>query len=284
MIQPTHDASSAPDLSTDASQPFVGRWQRLVSTTNWEKGRIIHQWRTAMIASDAPASEYSDEAWSRWVGAISGQHVGRLRRVYDRFGAVCEQYEGLYWSHFQAALDWDDAEMWLEGAVQNQWSVSRMRRSRWETLGALEQEPQDHEIVSSEVDEDFEPSAEAPPAAPGETQQQKTVPKSESPSTDQQATTPDAEVRDAAPPPSGDENQGSSIDAELQQPSVAFVRPFENLSELPPDVSEAFESYKLAIIRHKAAGWEEVSRDDLLASLDALKELALAPSDASADQ
>ena len=31
-----------------ATQPFVGRWNRLVSTTNWEKGRIILQWREAL--------------------------------------------------------------------------------------------------------------------------------------------------------------------------------------------------------------------------------------------
>ena len=36
--------------------------------------------------------------------------------------------------------------------------------------------------------------------------------------------------------------------------------------------------FKLAILRHKTDQWSEISRDDCLASLDALKELALAPS------
>ena len=64
----------------EASQPFVGRWSRLVSTTNWEKGRIIVEWRAALVSQGLPVAEYSDEAWGRLVGGVSGQHVGRLRR------------------------------------------------------------------------------------------------------------------------------------------------------------------------------------------------------------
>ncbi len=59
--------------------------------------------------------------------------------------------------------------------------------------------------------------------------------------------------------------------------AVAAVRPFENLADLPDDLAEAFEMFKLAILRHKTTGWEEISREDVMASLDALKELALAP-------
>ena len=32
------------------SEVFLGRWNRLISTTNWEKGRIILEWRQALIA------------------------------------------------------------------------------------------------------------------------------------------------------------------------------------------------------------------------------------------
>ena len=60
------------------------------------------------------------------------------------------------------------------------------------------------------------------------------------------------------------------------EPSAA-VRPFEALPELPADISEAFEAYKLAILRHKLSGWHEVSLTQFLASLEALKQLALAP-------
>ena len=111
------------------AKPFLGRWHRLISTTNWEKGQIICQWREALMTSGAAVTEYSDEAWAGLVGGVTSQHVGRLRRVYQRFGDVASQYEGLYWSHFQASIDWDDAEMWLEGSIQNKWSVSQMRQA-----------------------------------------------------------------------------------------------------------------------------------------------------------
>ncbi|MEX1224799.1 MAG: hypothetical protein WEA31_09650, partial [Pirellulales bacterium] len=114
----------------EASQSYIGQWNQLVSSTNWEKGRIIHQWRTALQADGAPAAEYTDNAWSERVGNVTGQHVGRLRRVYERFGTQRDDFRSLYWSHFQAALDWEDAEMYLEGAAQNGWSVSQMRRTR----------------------------------------------------------------------------------------------------------------------------------------------------------
>ena len=41
-------------------------------------------------------------------------------------------------------------------------------------------------------------------------------------------------------------------------------------------MNDAFEAYKLCILRHKLAGWQDIARDDLLASLDALKQLACA--------
>jgi len=255
-----------------ASQPFVGRWNQLISTTNWEKGQIILQWREALVAADAPAVEYSDEAWSQRVGGVTGQHVGRLRRVYERFDAVADNYEGLYWSHFQAALDWNDAEMWLEGAVQNEWSVSQMRRTRWETLGAIEADkPRDEDIVLAEVDEDFQPASDEvskrDSVATGYADVQSS-PRPEGP-----------DFGDEDEPKSGKTAQdGAAIYADDTRETIEFVRPFENLAELPGDLADAFESFKLAILRHKTEGWEQISRDDVLASLDSLKELAMAPS------
>ena len=146
----------------ETSTEYLGRWNRLVSTTNWEKGRIISEWRERLIQSEAPAQTYSDEAWSRTVGNVSGQHAGRLRRVWDRFAQVFDQYEGLYWSHFQAAVDWDDAEMYLVGAKESGWSVAQMRSQRWEAMGALaDDKPVEEDIVSAELDEDAGPVDDA---------------------------------------------------------------------------------------------------------------------------
>ncbi len=257
-----------------ASEPYVGQWNHLVSTTNWQKGRIIVEWRESMSGQSVPVTAYSDEAWSRLVGGVTGQHVGRLRRVYQRFGATFQQYRGLYWSHFHAALDWDDAEMWLEGAVGSNWSVAQMRDQRWETLGKLEAEkPESADVVASETDEDFEPARTSQPreGASGET-----------------LTGEYGEIA-AGPrldgPDFGDESlpdatrgESAEYDAAPGDAAAPLVRPFEHLPELPDDVAEAFEGLKLAILRHKTDGWREVSAGDMLAALDALKSLVTAPS------
>jgi hypothetical protein len=139
----------------ELSNPYVGNWNTLVSQTNWEKGILILRWRQAMIDAELPHGAYSDEAWARRVGNVSSQHVGRLRRVTERFGEKANEYANLYWSHFQAALDWNDAELWLEGAVQNHWSVAQMRVQYWEAVGAPEgQKPREEDIFTAEFEEE----------------------------------------------------------------------------------------------------------------------------------
>ncbi len=247
------------------SEPFVGRWNRLISTSNWEKGRIISQWREALIEAGAAHTEYSDDTWSRLVEGVSGQHTGRLRRVYSRFGHVATQYEGLYWSHFQAALDWDDAEMWLEGAVQNGWSVSRMRRTRWEALGAVaDQEPRE-DAVESDLDEDFvERADEAPVEMGGD---DAVLGGRSSADADEE----EDELADG-------EDQIASADDEDAANPVQLVRPFADLPDLPADLADAFDTFKLAILRHKTEGWEQTTPEDVIRCLDSLKQLVTAPS------
>lgn len=254
----------------EASQPFVGRWDRLVSRTNWDKGRIVHEWREALVAADAPPAEFSDDAWSQLVGGVTPQHVGRLRRTFQRFGDQVDVYPTLFWSHFHAAVDWNDAELWLEGAKLNEWSVAQMRRERWEKLGGVGAAPKPEEIVAVESDEDF----------------------------DAQASGATTEVRDPAEfgEASGPRHEGSDFgdeegatalhdgDAEASTEEAPFddgpapQRPFENLAPLPADLNEAVESFKLAILHHKLSGWTEVSAADVVAHLQALELLANAPS------
>jgi len=247
------------------SAEYVGRWERLVSTTNWEKGRIICQWRQELLAAGAPLETCSDEAWSRRARTVSPQHVGRLRRVYQRFGEIYPQFAGLCWSHFQAALDWDDAEMWLEGAVQSGWSVARMRTQRWQAMGAPPHaRPRDEDIISAERDEDVEPADDSLDEAVGSSLREV-----HGPETDHGDETATADEAWLAPGESGSPSEAESGDAP--------IRPFENLPPLPRDLAEAFEQFKLAILNHKLSGWREISADDVLTVLNALKQLALAP-------
>jgi hypothetical protein len=264
--QPAIDISTWSTETETASAAFIGRWHQLVSTTNWEKGRIIQQWRDAVADQGCPVTDYSDEAWAKRVGGVTGQHVGRLRRVFQRFGATYETYNGLFWSHFQAAVEWEDAELWLEGGVQNKWSVSQMRKQRWESIGApADKKPRDEDIIVSELNEDIdhELSEDPTPHAREGGIEGVSGPRHDG-----------ADFGD-------EEGNGSSRDPAIYSEAGAeqcdFVRPFEHLSELPDDLADAFENFKLAVLAHKANGWADISCEDVLASLDALKALAVAP-------
>jgi hypothetical protein len=262
------------DLYQETSAQFIGRWNHLISTSNWEKGRIISQWRASLADNDAPAAEYSDEAWSRRVGGVSPQHVGRLRRVYDRFDEVRGEYEGLYWSHFHAALDWEDAEMWLEGGVQNGWSVKQMMNQRWETLGSpADSQPTEDDIVSSEVDEDIDTNVTADGTLQGEMGVVE-----DTTSADEGYDEEDEDDGDDAY--DEDDSDSPTATTASSSTSTAPVRPFESLPSLPEDVQDAMEAFKLSIVRHKLLGWEEFSQADMLACLDALKTLTLTPAEA----
>jgi hypothetical protein len=258
-------------IDVDQSQDeFVGRWRRLVSSTNWEKGRIIREWRDALSAAGEPVASYSDDVWSQTIGGVSPQHVGRLRRTHERFSAVKDSYAGLFWSHFQAALDWDDAEMWLEGAVQSRWTVAQMRQQRSEAMGG--QEPPSGGLDSSACEDGtpLDEDSDGPVAWDGVSR------------------TAEPEVAEVYDPASigdedapFDETERTNADGELGNtegsPTRPRVRPFAELPSLTADLDEAFESCKLAILRHKLGGWKEVNPEDVVLHLRALEELILAP-------
>ncbi|MFZ5829843.1 MAG: hypothetical protein ACOY3P_07135 [Planctomycetota bacterium] len=257
--------SCDPAVIEEKSTEYVGRWNRLVSRTNWDKGRIIAAWRQALVSAGSPPSEYSDEAWSRRVGGVSPQHVGRLRRVHERFGRAHDQYAGLFWSHFHAAIDWPDAEMWLEGAARSGWSISQMREQRWAAHGApADLKPRDEDIIQGELDEDAAMvETEAPPASIEGRVEEVESPEGEAPW--------EGEGDDGL---DGEKGQGTSSEEPLEP-----QRPLAALGTLPQDLAEAFEAFKLAILAHKITGWDEISVDEVLASLEALKQLALSPSE-----
>lgn len=259
--------------AAEASTPFVGQWRTLISTTNWDKGRIICGWRGSLESAGANATEYSDEAWAQLVGGVTGQHVGRLRRVFQRFGEVHVEYEGLYWSHFQAATEWNDAEMWLEGALQNKWSVSQMRGQRWEVTGQgpAPAEPADDDDIATGL-RDAEDNAEPADPRPAESADAAVAEHAEVKSSE-----PSASTNSDADEMTDDDQETSATAAERRDGPA--VKPFAELPDLPDDLADAFESFKLAILTHKLTGWAEISKADVLGVLDSLKQLAQAPAD-----
>lgn len=250
------------------TMPFVGQWHTLISQTNWEKGKIISEWRSALIAADADSHCFSDDTWSKQVGAVTSQHVGRLRRVYERFGATSSSYPGLYWSHFLAAIDWDDAELWLEGAMQSKWSISEMRKTRWETSGGdPKHPPKDEELITSEVDDDYD----ALTAQEEEESDRETRDRAES--SGPLAEGPDFGEEDYDPSMAGATQPGDPpFESESFDASKDPGNPFVGLSDLPPDVSDALEQFKLCIVRHRSSKWSDISQKQMFDVLDALRQ------------
>lgn len=80
-------------------------------------------------------------------------------------------------------------------------------------------------------------------------------------------------------PDFGDEDNGMAAagNASTEDDSLAWDEtappesPFASLPSLPVDLAEALEQFKLGIIRHCASGWSEVSQNDVIKTLDALK-------------
>ncbi|MFK7734802.1 MAG: hypothetical protein AB8B50_02170 [Pirellulaceae bacterium] len=252
--------------TTELSTEFIGRWSTLISHTNWEKGKIISEWRAALMGSEAAEVAYSDEAWSRRVGGVTPQHVGRLRRVFDRFCEEYQSYEGLYWSHFLAALDWDDAQLWLEGAVQDGWSVSRMRRTRWESQGADPNDtPVESQVVAVSEDEDFTPLSEVE-GEMGVQDGARSVAEGPRPEDPDFGEEDDFKASESL--------QGEDDDLPWEDDAPAPDSPFVNLPSLPVDLSEALEQFKLGIIRHRSTSWGEVSQEDVIRSIEALRSFA----------
>ena len=253
----------------EVSNEYVGRWNKLISQTNWDKGRIIGQWRQAAIDNGDDAINYSDEVWARKVEGVSSQHVGRLRRVYDRFDAEHGSYPKLFWSHFLAAMDWDDAQMYLEGASQSGWSVSQMRHQRWQANGGdADQRPQSSDIVAVDYDDAYE--------SPTAVEDERAV---DSDRDDRISTGPRAEDPDfgdesgSGNVATADDDRGNNemSDDEL----LTSVNPFLTLPELPEDVADAMEQMKLAIVRHRCRDWAEFPQQQVLDVLDALRKFAL---------
>jgi len=274
----TSDAVATAELPSDGESDvagrYIGQWNQLISTTNWEKGQIICDWREALTTSDAEVTDYSDEAWAQLVGGVTSQHVGRLRRVYQRFGDVSTQYAGLYWSHFQACLDWDDAEMWLEGSIQNNWSVSQMRGKRWETLGTSP-EDQQVEVAQVAVEQDTEAQAEDELAVASDS----LAPTNSS--INSLADITDSSGGPTANEPAHSDKQSSSERSPLD--SAASAEPVEkrtrlsvDVESLPDDLAEAFEGFKLAIIAHRRENWRDTTPESVIECLESLKQLVLA--------
>lgn len=265
--------TSEPALSPEElslSEPFIGRWTELVSTTNWEKGKIVSQWRTEIVERNSGIENRTDEAWSLLVGDVSPQHVGRLRRVYSRFGDTHTEYKGLYWSHFLAAIDWDDAEMWLEGALREKWSIKQMQAQRFETITSTRTGSGDvtHETISREEAATEKEKKEREPKQYDDeydSAEASTGPPHEGPDFGEEPAKP----RTTEPFVGGEFADVAGSGSEDLGPPLTW-------QNVPPDLAESLEAVKLSIIKHKLSQWSDVSLEAVLTNLEILVRIAKA--------
>lgn len=131
--------SSTPITGTNTESDLISRAQKALSHCNWEVGECAATWtkRFARGRTDADFAEL--------VG-LSPDQVYQRRRVWETFADVRDSYPSLKWSHFYAALSWDDAAECLQWAEEIQSTVAEMkawrRAQRGEDLSqAADEEP-----------------------------------------------------------------------------------------------------------------------------------------------
>ncbi|MDO4586598.1 MAG: hypothetical protein Q4C95_04785 [Planctomycetia bacterium] len=280
-------------LIDEIAMEYVGFWNRLVSQTNWEKGKVIQTWRQKLLDAGLPRSVYSDDAIAKRIGNVSGQHVGRLRRVYEQFGKS-EQYPQLYWSHYQAALDWDDAQEWLKKASEEGLSVASMRIARWEKYGApSDQKPKENEIVSAEQDEDINPYNDSNIdfvniVDPEDSLKSSTRNDLSEETKDSSANGREKPKKDNNRSEGDRSNKSSQENKELAQyrgedeewtgstqTTGDILNQINEMKALPDDLAEAFENLKIAILSHKLTKWSDVEAKLVLDYLLAMKAIIL---------
>jgi hypothetical protein len=111
------------DLSQATEEQLIDRAQQSVFDSNWVVGECAALWTTRY------AKGRTDADFAQHVG-LSADQVYQRRRVWETFAADRERFAGLRWSHFYAALTWDDAHESLDWAQQTLSTVAEMRAWR----------------------------------------------------------------------------------------------------------------------------------------------------------
>jgi len=152
-------ATAAAVHAEDTESALIARAQSALSHCNWEVGECAAQWTKRF------ARGRTDADFAALVG-LSPDQVYQRRRVWETFGDVVESYPQLKWSHFYAALNWDDAAECLQWAQDVQAGVAEMRAWRRAQHGEdLSESPQDESMGFGPVE--LTVTSESAPFEPG---------------------------------------------------------------------------------------------------------------------
>ena len=198
MTDPTdHDAAvglaDAPtelvDLAAADETAIVEAARLAVSQCNWVVGQCAAEW------TERYAEGRTDGDFAELIG-LSADQVYQRRRVWETFADVRTEYAGLRWSHFYAAVTWDDAPDSLGWAEEMGATVAEMRAWRRAQRGDDLTQPEEPSELPP-----FEPSSVLSPT-----------------------TTHIASFDDAEPGERSGDSRGESPSGRESDPSLAVAR------------------------------------------------------------
>jgi hypothetical protein len=111
------------EVETETESDLVNRAREAISRCHWEIGECADKW------TERYARGRTDADFGALIG-LTGDQVYQRRRVWQQFGELADQFEHLKWSHFYAALNWEDAGDCLKWADDMQATVAQMRAWR----------------------------------------------------------------------------------------------------------------------------------------------------------
>lgn len=117
-----------------------------VDDGKWTIGKLLIEWRLK-YANGRPDSIFARAT------DLNVDSLRRYAQVVETFGDVAGDYLGLRWSHFRAALAWDDAAETLAWASENSATVAEMKAWRRMHCGEdLTASPQDDDGETADLD------------------------------------------------------------------------------------------------------------------------------------
>lgn len=111
------------DQVQETEESLIERARGALSGCNWVIGECAAQW------TEKYAKGRTDADFGNQIG-LSADQIFQRRRVWECFNDVKDDYQGLKWSHYYVALNWEDSSECLNWAVENQATVAQMRAWR----------------------------------------------------------------------------------------------------------------------------------------------------------
>jgi hypothetical protein len=128
------NTGSAEIVREETEASLIQRAQVAVSRCNWEVGECAAVW-TKRFARGRTDADFAT------LVSLSADQVYQRRRVWETFADVYQNYTTLKWSHFYAAITWDDAADCLQWADEVHAGVAEMKAWRRAQRGENLSEP-----------------------------------------------------------------------------------------------------------------------------------------------